>query len=274
MFKKFRSMLWKFPGSGKPSEGMLLEASLNPVKTTDIEKADNKAVPYTKNYVRERRHPRYPIEGKTVHAHMFSSEEAVIRDLSVRGACILTIRDIEVGSRYLLHIQSDYYQPISFECKVTWKRLYEDNETMCRGFLAGLSFIEPTFEEMVRLKEFVRMYGEPVSKTSKKLYAPSALRYSIRDGAKALLNRHEVLNVRKISLGGMLVESSLRLEVDGMYSMKILLSSHMNSIKIKGRIASIVLPSDSPRPGYNLGVEFLDMEQPDKAQLEKFIQNI
>lgn len=272
MFKKFRSMLWMFPGKDGPSLDKFLISSHHNNKTPGTQDKEAEVRPEKKFYPHKRRHPRYPVEGKNVHAHLFFSEEVIFHDLSVSGVCVQTIKDIPVGSRYILKIQGD--PPLSLLCRVIWKHKKEDNETMFQGYLAGLSFLSPTFEEIVRLKDFMRMYGEPDHRTVGDSYASGALRFYIRDGEKALLNRQEVLNVKTISLCGILVESSRQMNVDEKYFMKIHLSSDVNPIRIRGRIASIVASSDSTRPAYNIGVEFLDIEVPDKALFEKFIHNI
>lgn len=272
ILRKNKLIKWLFPGKEKPSATTPLTGSVQ-AKTSGTDKTDKKISPDSKVYTHQRRYPRHPIEGKNVNAHLLFSEEVVFQNLSVSGACILTIKDIPVGGRYLLRIL-DNEHPISPQCTVIWKLKHENNEEMFNGYLAGLTFTSPTFEEIVKLKDFMRMYGEPDDRTISDSFTPSALRYFIKEGEKALLNRHEILGVKTISLGGMLIESSRQMKINGKYSMKIRTSAKDDPIKIKGRIASIFPSSDSASQAYNVGVEFLDMEVPDKVMLEKFIQSI
>lgn len=272
ILRKIKSVGWLFPGKDKPSASTPLTGSVQ-AKMSGTEKTDKKISSENKVYSQQRRYPRHPIEGKNVNAHMLFSEEVVFQNLSVSGACILTIKDIPLGGRYLLRIQ-DNEHPISPQCTVIWKQEHENNEEMFRGFLAGLLFTSPTFEEIVKLKDFMRMYGEPDDRTISDSFTPSALRYFIKDGEKALLNRHEILGVKTISLGGMLIESNRQMKINGKYSMKIRTSAKDDPIKITGRIASIAPSAGSVSQGYNVGVEFLDMEVFDKVMLEKFIQNL
>lgn len=230
--------------------------------------------PERRIYERKRRHPRHQVTGRDVHAHLLFSEEVVLQNLSVTGACVRSIKDLQVGGRYLLRIQ-DKQPPLALQGTVIWKHEQGNGEEMFPGYyLAGIRFHSPTFEEIVRLKDFMRMYGEPDDKTVKDSYTPSALRFSIRKEEKAVLNCPEVHPVKKISLGGMLIESSRQMELEGRYLMKILLPFGAEPIKIKGRIASIIPRSDSPKPQYDIGVEFLDMEIIDKARLDRFIHNL
>ena len=272
ILRKIRSVRWLFPGKAESSASSPLTASLKQAKKVGTKNVDNIISTDNKDYARKRRYPRHPLEGKNVHAHMVFSEEVVFKNLSVSGALIFTIKDIPVGGRYLLRIQ-DREHPLSLLSTVKWKQQQENSEEMFGGYLAGLSFTSPTFEEIVRLKDFMRTYGEPDSRTVNDSFTPGALRYYIKYGERALLNRHEVLGVKIISLGGMLIESSRQMNVDGNYFMKIRTSTKDEPIKIKGRIASIV-PSSSSTHGYNVGVEFLDMADPDKVMLEKLIHNL
>ena len=96
------------------------------------------------------------------------------------------------------------------------------------------------------------------------------IRFKIEDPERAVLNFHENYKVKKISLGGMLIESRQELDIDATFPMEITFADD-KSIKFVGRIASCLQGANAKRIYYDTGVEFLYISQRNKRILREFI---
>jgi len=102
----------------------------------------------------------------------------------------------------------------------------------------------------------------------------SPLRFSITPHTKAFLKCPKIMNVRTISLCGMLLESDSAPEIEDRYLMNLPLPHETEPIMIRGRIASILPRTDSSGPHFDVGVEFLAIEDSDRARLDTFIHSL
>ncbi len=204
-----------------------------------------------------------------IHAHMLFSEEVVLNDISVTGACIHTMKDLRVDGRYLINI-SDGKKPRYLRCRAVWK--FPDDRAQ-QGYTAGLQFQNIASDEVVRLKDFMRTSGVPDEKMAGDDYKPGALRFMIVSNKKATLKLPKLLPVRKISLGGMLIESDSALGLEERYPLKLPLSQESSSITCQARIASVVPRSGNENPRFDIGIEFLSLKDNDRANLGKFIHS-
>lgn len=224
-------------------------------------------------HAKKRRHPRFAVEGMDLHAHLLFTDEVELDNLSVNGACIRTMRDLHVGSKYLIKIPYKK-TPLYIGGTVVWKREYVTAEGTQQGHKAGLRFLNISSDEIIRLKDFMRTYGSPDERSVSDQFTSSPLRYYISSNRRAVLKCPAMLNVMKISLGGMLIGSDCALDLEGNYPMKILLSGGTQPIKCRGRIASMIPRPETHKPHFDIGVEFLVMEEGDRARLDGFIRSL
>jgi len=225
------------------------------------------------SYEKKRRHTRYSIEGMDVHAHILFADEVELDNLSVNGACIRAMRDLNIGCNYLIRI-SDKQPSLYVGSTVVWKNKHVTAEGTSRGCKAGLRFLRTTPDHLIRLKDFMRTSGEPDNRRVDDRFKSAPLRFSIKSNEKAVLKYPEMLNVKKISLGGMLMRSSRALAREDKHPFKIRLSDTSESIKCNGRIASVVMHSENMRPHFDIGVEFLGMNDGDRTRLDCFIRSL
>ncbi len=123
---------------------------------------------------------------------------------------------------------------------------------------------------LVRIKDFMRLVGIPSDQKLADGLQPSPLRYSIFTHEKARMNYPTTFPVKKISLGGMLVETETELLEGERYPMAIYLSDSEPPVRFKGRVASKI-PSGN---GFEIGVEFCDMRDDDRDRLASFIRKL
>lgn len=225
------------------------------------------------SYEKSRRHTRYSIEGMDVHAHMLFSDEVQLDNLSVNGACVHAMTDLHVGCKYLIRI-SDKQSSLYVGGALVWKNKLISPEGTSLGCKAGLRFLSNSPDDLVRLKDFMRTSGEPDERRVGDQFISAPLRFYIKSNVKAVLKYPEILNIKKISLGGMLMESPRALAREDNYPFKIRLSDGSEPIKCKGRIASIVRHSENMRQNFDIGVEFVNLDDSGRTRLDGFIRSL
>jgi hypothetical protein len=269
MLDKIRSIWWRFPKREEPfSDTARFILSPESADTSPASGTDAAAYPKT------RRYPRYSVQGRDIRAHVLFADEVELLNLSIGGACIRTRQDLRLGGAYLLKIRDDRMSR-SLSCKVMWKRDVSDADSLHKELMAGLQFRDIASDELVSIKDFMRNSGTPVEKRISDDFGPSPLRFVVTANEKAVLKSPRVLNVKTISLGGMLIECDASPELEGRYHMKLPLPQEAEPIKFSGRIASIIpRPYRGDAPLVDIGVEFLAMEDIDRSRLDSFIRSL
>ncbi len=271
-FRAIKS-LWRFPRKDEPfSEAtryiLALETQAEIQNTPTTSASEDNAV-----YLIKRRYPRYSLKGMHVHAHFFFSEEIELCNLSLNGACILSREKPRVADTYLLRIRNEKLSR-ALQCSVIWQRALKDSCSPRTAYTAGLQFHDLASDDIVMLKDYMRNSGTPISTKICDDFRPSPLRFCFTTGTKADLKCPRKLPIRTISIGGMAIESEHAPKIDGHYLMKLPLPHDSQPIKIKARIASVISGKDRRNAGFDIGVEFLAMEEPDKMRLQNFIQTL
>lgn len=272
LFHKVKS-LWRFPKKDEPfSEGTRF--ILTPKTEQEDRKESNTANAIDKtDYLKKRQYTRYPVQGMDVRAHLLFTEEIELCNLSLNGACIRTQEDPHVGEKYLLRIRDEKISR-AIRCTVVWKRKIRSNGSMLKEYTAGLQFHNIASDEIVILKDYMRNSGTPIATRLSDEFRASPLRFSFVTKTKAVLKCPRALNVKTISLGGMLIESERSPKIEGHYLMKLPLPRESEPIRIKGRIASVIPRKEGHNLRFDIGVEFLTMADPDRVRLNSFIQTL
>ena len=272
LFHKVRS-LWRFPKKDEPfSEGTRFILTPEPQQ----EHQQESTIPHalnTTDYQQKRRHPRYKLRAMDIRAHLLFTEEIELRNLSLSGACVRALEEPHIGEKYLLRLRDEKVSR-AIRCSVVWKREVSRDGTLHKEYTIGLQFLNIASDEIVMLKDYMRISGTPVAIKISDDFRPSPLRFSFATNTKAVLKCPRVFQVKTISLGGMLIESERAPKIEGHYLMKLPLSRGSDPLKIKGRIASIIPRKESCDPCFDIGVEFLTMEAFDRVRLNSFIGSL
>ena len=265
--------LWRFPKRDAPfSEGSRL--ILSPVTQQENGKeSTNPSVMDKTAYPKERRYPRYAVREMDVRAHLLFAEEIDLCNLSLSGACVRTLEEPHLGEKCLLRIRDEKISR-AIRCLVIWKREISSNDSTNKKYTAGLKFYDMASDDIVLLKDYMRNSGTPIETEITDEFNPSLLRFSFATSTKAVLKCPRALNVKTISLGGMLIESERAPKIEGRYLMKLPLPRESKPIRIKGRVACVIPWKESRNPRFDIGVEFLTMDEPDKVRLNSFIQSL
>lgn len=214
-----------------------------------------------------RRSPRftvYGIEGTI----MFASEVNII-DISMSGIALRADRRLDIGREYTMKLEFDD-KTFTIKGTVVWSVLSELTQgpfdEMVPVYKAGLRFAEilsdkvhdlVTFIERNRLIDDQRM----------------AIRFDVRSPGKAVLDGIEDYKVKKVSTSGMLIETDMPLELEKRFPMEISLSDG-KKVSFMGRVAFCLEIKDKIPKHFDVGIEFLEMPQEDKAVFREFIKSL
>jgi hypothetical protein len=227
-------------------------------------------------YSQQRRYPRFAVEGMDIRSKMMFAEPIQLSNISVGGACIITKTPLRAGHSILIRMNRDKIKrPILGT--IVWNS--QGSGVSYAGgvnpqlYRSGIQFKEVRPGTLVQLKDFMRIAGVPEEKAYDKIYTPVALRYTVISDEKAILNYTSVFRVKKISLSGMLVEAIDALEIGRKYPMALFLPHESSPVVFQGRIASQV-PGSGEQYGFDLGIEFCNLLEPEKTKLKRFIAGL
>lgn len=225
-------------------------------------------------YEGHRRYPRFSVEGMDVHAKTIFSTDIELFNISMGGACIQSVKRMRIGGNYLIRLKG-HGPDLPLKCTVIWENL-SGNLHNARGetvplYKAGVSFQDITPDKLVKLKDFIRVSGIPYEHRLTDEQRLSALRFKIDVNGKGVLTYPKTYKVKKISLGGMLVETNYQFQAEQKLPMAIFLSAESAPIKFHGRIASVIKHNAADATGFDVGIEFFQMSEHDRKRLSKFI---
>jgi Tfp pilus assembly protein PilZ len=223
-------------------------------------------------YPQQRRYKRYVVEGMEIQAKMVFAEIVDIFDLSSGGACIITTKSVKPGDNIVLRVTDENInRPL--KCTIIWEREAKEDTKESLGIFhrAGVQFKGVTPDTLVQLKDYMRESGVPDEKKLEDEYRPSALRFKVYKNEKAVMSYPISYPVKKLSLGGMLVETDREFNIEQRYPMAIYLPEDNQPIKFQGRIASKIPKKNDQIYNYDIGIEFLNLALTDKSRLNKFL---
>ena len=230
-----------------------------------------------RHYPQKRRYTRYVVEGMDIQAKMVFAEMIELNNVSIGGACIITTKDLKPGDNIIIRIKDENInRPL--KCTVIWENEADDKNKEKAGLVtfnkAGVKFEEVKPDTLIKLKDYMRESGIPNEEKLGEEYKPSALRFKVYKNEKAIMNYPMSYPVKKMSLGGMLVEADREFKIEQKYPMAIYLPQDSLPIKIQGRIASLIPIPDEKKNRYDIGIEFLNLSGKDKSKLNKLFSQL
>jgi c-di-GMP-binding flagellar brake protein YcgR len=219
----------------------------------------------------KRRYKRFTLKVLEVTGKMILASQVEVVDISIGGISIKANRRLNIGGEYSLRLE-DRNKVVSLKGTVVWSSL---SETMAGRageaipiYKAGLKFANISAEKINELLNFIEDHKK------EEVYVMGSSRLNIRfhidDAKKTFLNFPESYKVKKISLGGMLIESAATLEIEDRMPMELFLNDNMR-IKFVGRIASCKNVEEVAEKLWDVGIEFLNLTDDDKDALKSFV---
>ncbi len=222
-----------------------------------------------------RRYKRFSVDGLKIKSKMILANEVNILDISYSGISLKVDKRLNIGAEYSLKI-SNRGGLINLKGRVVWSRLSETRGN-ARGdvipfYTAGMQFSSLSDEALKELSDFIEKHTKEdfdVAEADRRKGQRFHIRFYIGGNEKAILNYPENCSVRKISLGGMLLESTLPLERNSRFPMEIFFHNE-GVVRVSGRVASCGRNSDL----YDIGIEFIDMPDRGREVITEFIATL
>jgi len=215
---------------------------------------------------KKRRHPRYEVQD--VEGTFLYNLQADVLNLSIAGMALETHKPVDVGRSYIFTIRKDD-DVIKLPGRVTWcvlRRTQHVTDTeVVPIYHAGVHFPEVLSG---KAHEVIRLIKESVSlDVDRRIFG----RFKPETGTRVSIDQETDFAVQKISQSGMLIETSLRTEIDAVFPMEINLQD--SRVSFHGRVAYIS-PPEKGSDLVHLGVEFQDMENDGRVCLDSFIDSV
>jgi c-di-GMP-binding flagellar brake protein YcgR len=222
----------------------------------------------------KRKHKRLVVEELDIHAKTLLTAGVDILDISSSGACIKVPKNLNIGSNYLIKFENEnILLPLKFTVK--WVkfsgRLEKSDGDLIPVYTTGIEFMDISPDMNEALWNFIGRFAltdEQRFGYEKKL---SKLRFKIHTDETALLDYEESYIVKKISTGGMLVETNYKIQIERRLPMELFLANDSLPLKFQGRIASCTEIPDKKSKCFDIGIEFIDMDDNDMSKLSRFI---
>jgi hypothetical protein len=137
-----------------------------------------------------------------------------------------------------------------------------------------MEFKDVPEEKISELVSFIESHAEGKTEDSFRVHTQNSLRLHMRfhvsSKGNSILTCPENYTVKKISMGGMLIETDYALKVEEKLPMEISLPGNYN-ISFLGRITSSTPIPDVYPEKFAIGIEFLNMPSEYNRQLNVFI---
>jgi c-di-GMP-binding flagellar brake protein YcgR len=220
-----------------------------------------------------RKYPRYSTHGREIKCKMMYTAEASLINISVGGAYLSVDKRIRIGNMYTLHIGAN-------DRFVTLKGV------VVREVLSGLrrnakGEMVPHYEVGIQFEDVLTDPGrdlisfiEESTQTERQRIRIRGTRVRIMNGSRTVLDLHKNYIIKKIGMGGMLMETDQVIQTNHAFEMELHLDEADAALQCHARIAySEPVPGSSP-PTYDTGVEFLQMSDGDTKRLHAFISTL
>lgn len=223
-----------------------------------------------------RRDRRFAVDIMGINGRMMFARDVKIHDISIGGVSLKADSRLNIGSEYILKIEWKG-KVLAVKGIVVWSLISESIEdskgNIIPIYTAGMKFTDVSDEKLNDIINFIDEHKKVLDKQVdlSKLGTRLHVRAQIETRGKTTLDFHESYKVKKLSLGGMLIESVHVLETENKLPMEVTLNEE-KSIKFIGRVASCFLINDKDIERYDIGIEFLHMSDKDRTILDEFIR--
>ncbi|MFC1848932.1 PilZ domain-containing protein [candidate division CSSED10-310 bacterium] len=221
-----------------------------------------------KSDISEKRiHKRFFVEGLV--GTMRLATEVKILNLSIGGAAIEADRRLNLGQEYTLKIE-DNNKILTLSGKVAWsnlKRFKSFGEgSSLPVYQAGLRFTNVLSDLSFDLLQFISQH------TPLKEKRMVSFRFAIGARKSAILKSDFDYEVKRISLGGMLIETDQEFKKDDKYPMELIIGG--TPFSFAGRVASCNPVETAGEKRYDIGIAFSNLSQEKTNILIEFIAKL
>ncbi len=217
----------------------------------------------------KRRHRRIVVQG--IHGNLLFTSKIEIINISIGGAAIRVNRSLTIGKEYLIKLENKE-KNVELKSIVIWSVLRGSQKghhgDVVPVYHAGVKFSNIFNGKSAALIDFIEEHRIVESEDRLK-----GLRFKIHPEKDTVLYCDSGYKVKLISLSGMLIETEQPFNPDEKFQMEIFLAGGKEA-KLTGKIVTCIEAAGGAHRGFDIGVEFLEMHEKDRANLESFIRSI
>lgn len=221
----------------------------------------------TNKKLENRRSRRYEVKG--IRGNILYTHDIEVLNISIDGMAVETKKRLDMNRTYTFK----FYQKnsvINLRGKVVWSILVskeDDKGLIVPVYRAGIRFLDTYTEEAMAIAEFIEEHK--VKTVEKRL---GGIRFKIKKTDNIKIEYPESYEVKKLSLNGMLVETNTLFKKDSYHELELEIDGEI--LIIKSRVAYSEKILDEKIPRFNIGFEFVEMSDKDKAVLKNFIKSL
>ncbi len=213
----------------------------------------------------KRRNKRFVVQN--IEGSLTFSTSVNILNINIDGVALKASRRLDIGKEYTLQLEHGG-ETISVRGGVVWSVLSDLGEGQDEGripiYKAGMKFENIPSDTMRKLLDFIE---------ENKLTEDHRLtmRFDIKSPEKAILSIPHSYSVKNISMSGMCIEIDLPFSIEERFPMEIFLPGN-TALKFSGRIAFCSELAAGVPKHYDVGIDFLEMSEVDRAKLKGYIE--
>jgi len=219
----------------------------------------------------KRRHKRFRLDIMEINGKMILADRVEIIDISLGGVALKTDRRLNVGKEYFIKLgdkgKSIDVKGIIVRCELS-KIEERSNGKRVSIYTAGMMFkdVSPdTIADFLNSIEQDKKEAMPV-RVDRRL----TVRFYITTPWEKTLCFPAQFKVKEISLSGMRIQTDQALGIESMIPMGLSLKAD-NPVNFTGRVVSCRMTEAEGQAHYEIGVEFKDLTDTDRASLKTFI---
>jgi hypothetical protein len=215
-----------------------------------------------------RRYKRYAVTG--IHGNVLNTSDLEVLNISISGAAVETRRRLELNRGYTFKIKyKDKY--LTLRGCVVWATLFskedEDSKNVVPVYKAGIKFVETLGEKTDMLLDFIEE-----NKIKMIENRSMGMRFKVGGVRDMKLDFPYSYTVKKLSQGGMLIETEYCLDLNSRHDIELYLGEH--ELNIEGRVANCEENLSDGVAKYDAGIEFITMSDEDRGILKDFLNTL
>ena len=214
-----------------------------------------------------RRHRRYDVEG--VHGSLAYEMDAKVLNMSLTGMAMETAAMLKVGSNYRLQVPFEG-DVLDLPADVKWCHLVRTEVNVAGEIVpvyqAGIDFRSILDEKARQILAFIESHI--IVDLEQRLFG----RFRLEEGHSVSLAQDREFQVRRISLSGMLIETSFSPELEEVLDLEMEPGDLV--VEVHGRVANIKRFESGEDSLAEVGIEFLHLSPEQRRSLESFIESL
>jgi hypothetical protein len=216
----------------------------------------------------KRQRKRYIVENMGIEGKVLFTTRVKVHDISIGGACISLEKKLVMGSEYVFETGYDN-EYVKIRGAVIWEKIIDSRKTS-RGDVV------PLYKVGIRFRDVVSEKGNELARIISKISGESELRLTgtrmkFSSELKGILSYPGECQVKKLGLGGMLIDLDHQLAANQKLPMEVVFPEEEEPVRFVGRVTSCHRAAGEAPARYEIGVGFLEMSERDRTRVKAFI---